>query len=80
MSGGESTNTSAGVGHETINDADIVGDPVRDSCVTYSRRTVCHKCSSLSELSLQLEEGVVAKEWMLSALDANAPGNKGRMT
>ena len=80
MSAGESTNTSAGVGHETITDAELTGNPVRDNCLTYSRRNWRHKCRSLGDLSLQLEEGVVAKEWMLSVLDNYSSSNKGRMT
>ena len=75
-----STNTSAGVGHETGEDAEFNGNPVRDNCITHSRRSMRHKCRSLSELSRQLEEGVVAKEWMLSTLDGAVPGKKGRMT
>ena len=80
MSSWESTGTSAGVSHETSENAEIIGNPVRDSCIKYSRRTQRRKCHSLSELSQHLEEGVVAKEWMLSALDENSNGTKGKMT
>ena len=76
MSSWESTGASAGVSHETINNAETFGNPVRDSCIKYSRRSQRRKCHSLSEFSQQLEEGVVAKEWMLSALDESSNGTR----
>ena len=74
------TDASAGISQMANNNAEPSGNSVRDGCSTYSRR-VDQRCksNSLNVLSQQLEEDVVAKEWMLSCLD-DTSGRKGRMT
>ena len=72
---------SAGISREASVNAESSGNPVRDSCFTHSRRAdQRRKSNSLNVLSQQLEEDVVAKEWMLSCLDDASSGKKGRMT
>ena len=80
MSPHESTSTTAGASQRTNDNAGNRGNTVCDSNVTYSRRTLRQKRHSLCDLSQQLEEGVVAKEWMLSILDEKSNNKKSRMT
>ena len=61
---------SAGISQRAIDNAESRGIPVREGCTTHSRRAEQRrKSNSLNVLSQQLEEEVVAKEWMLSCLD-----------
>ena len=72
---------SAGISRGASINAESSGNPVRDSCFMHSRRAdQRRKSNSLNVLSQQLEEDVVAKEWMLSCLDDTSSGKKGRMT
>ena len=71
---------SAGISQRAADNAESRGIPVCEGCTTHSRRAEQRrKSNSLNALSQQLEEDVVAKEWMLSCLDVT-PGAKGRMT